>query len=446
MEIIQSIIGFFIAIGILVTFHEFGHFYIARLFNVKVLNFSIGFGKTLYKKKFSEDGTEYSVGLIPLGGYVKMLESHEIKDEPSDLVYKNCFDKQSVYKRFLIVAAGPIFNLILAIIFFTFVHFSGITGMKPYIQEITNSENNIIMTDKKNEIIAVNDVTTKRWQDVRVEVLNTIVNGDDLLLKVKTDNVINNINIIYDKDVLKQEGDVLRNIGIIPKQPLLPPIIGDVQDDSPASLAGLKKHDNVLSINNEPVNNWNSLSNYIQNNPDEILQLKISRENDILDIILVPSRQDNNFGYAGISAQRKYLDEYRVLVQYPLLDSINKSFRLTYDYSILTFKMIFELFTGQANINNISGPLSIAEFSGKSLSMGAVYFAYLLAILSISLGVLNLLPIPMLDGGHLVYYIIEMVIGRPVSDKIQLVAQQFGLAILLGIMILAFYNDFTRLL
>ena len=140
------------------------------------------------------------------------------------------------------------------------------------------------------------------------------------------------------------------------------------------------------------------------------------------------------------------MDEYRVLVQYPLLDSINKSFRLTYDYSILTFKMIFELFTGQANINNISGPLSIAEFSGKSLSMGAVYFAYLLAILSISLGVLNLLPIPMLDGGHLVYYIIEMVIGRPVSDKIQLVAQQFGLAILLGIMILAFYNDFTRLL
>jgi len=186
----------------------------------------------------------------------------------------------------------------------------------------------------------------------------------------------------------------------------------------------------------------------IQNNPDNILRLKILRNERNVEIILVPSLKklkDKNVGYAGISPDRSALNRYTVNVKYPLFDSINKSFKLTSDYTILTFQMIFKLFTGQANMNNISGPLSIAEFSGKSLSMGTVYFLYLLAILSISLGVLNLLPIPVLDGGHLVYYIFEMVIGKPVSDRTQLIGQQIGLIILFGIMILAFYNDFLRL-
>ncbi len=450
MEIIQSIIGFFIAIGILVTFHEFGHFYIARLFNVKVLNFSIGFGKKIFTKKSSPDGTEYSIGLIPLGGYVKMLESRE-SEEPMDVGLLNqCFDKQSVYKKFLIVAAGPVFNLILAVIFFIFVHFSGIAGMKPFISSIDNyiiSESSLV---DKYEIIKVNDTDTKRWQDVRVEILNSVINSNDLNLTLKSEsNYIQDLNIQYDKNILKMEGDIIENIGLNIKTPEIPAIIGTVEDNSPAFLAGLEVGDQVMLINDNEINNWQSFTDILKDNANNILKLEVLRDNNYLDITLVPSKKtiDNiDYGYAGISPDRNSLNDYRVLVKYPFLESIYKSFGLTYDYTILTFKMIYELFTGQANTNNISGPLSIAEFSGKSLSMGAVYFAYLLAILSISLGVLNLLPIPVLDGGHLVYYSIEILTGHPVSEKVQLIAQQFGLLILFGIMILAFYNDYMRLI
>ncbi len=449
MEIIQSIIGFFIAIGILVTFHEFGHFYIARLFNVKVLNFSIGFGKKIYTRKSSPDSTEYSIGLIPLGGYVKMLESRE-SDEPMDVGLLNqCFDKQSVYKKFLIVAAGPVFNLILAVIFFIFVHFSGIAGMKPFISSIDN--HNIIEStlDDKYEIIKVNNIDTKRWQDVRVEILNSVVNSNGLNLTIRSDsNYIQDLDIRYDKSILKMDGDIIENIGLNIKVPEIPAVIGTVEDNSPAFLAGLEVGDQVLLVNDMEITNWNAFTDILRQNPNNILQLEVLRDSNYLDITLVPSMKtinENDIGYAGISPDRNSLNDYRVLVKYPFIESIYKSFALTYDYTILTFKMIYELFTGQANTNNISGPFSIAEFSGKSLSMGAVYFAYLLAILSISLGVLNLLPIPVLDGGHLVYYSIEMLTGHPVSEKIQLIAQQFGLIILFGIMILAFYNDYMRL-
>ena len=450
MEIIQSIIGFFIAIGILVTFHEFGHFYIARLFNVKVLDFSIGFGRKIYKRKSTIDGTEYSIGLIPLGGYVKMLESRE-SDSPMDIGLLNqCFDKQSVYKKFLIVAAGPVFNLILAVIFFVFVHFSGITGMKPYITSVDGYDLNMTTDTDKFEIIRVNNVNTKRWQDVRVEILNAVVNSKDVRLHLKsTSTDIEIIDLDYDENILQLDGDIIPNIGLIVKTPELPAIIGSIEDNSPASLSGLYIGDKIISVNDTEVSNWEDFSLFMKDNPNKILQLNIQRDEQVIDLVIVPSSRtinDKVMGYAGVSPDTYSLNDYRVLVKYPFLESISKSLILTYDFTILTFKMIFELFTGQANTNNISGPLSIAEFSGKSLSMGAVYFAYLLAILSISLGVLNLLPIPVLDGGHLVYYIIEMITGHPVSEKIQLVAQQFGLIILLGIMILAFYNDYMRLI
>jgi len=450
MEIIQSIFGFFIAIGILVTFHEFGHFYIARLFNVKVLNFSIGFGKTLFKKKFSNEGTEYSIGLVPLGGYVKMLESSELDPETDKREYVHCFDKQSVYKKFLIVAAGPAFNLILAVIFFTIVHFSGITGMKPFVTSIEGHNLSQVKNKSFHEIIEVNSVATQRWQDVRVEVLNAVVNKTKLNVLVKDhENNINNINISYDNNILQEDGDVIINLGFHPKAPEIPSVIGTIENNSPASLAGLQVGDQILSVNGKNVDNWGLLVENIQDNPNNILKLKINRSGEKLDVILVPavnSASEDGKGYAGISADRNALNEFRVLVKYPFFESIYKSTLLTYNYSLLTFKMIFELFTGQANMNNISGPLSIAEFSGKSLSMGFVYFAYLLAILSISLGVLNLLPIPVLDGGHLVYYMFEMLTGKPVPEKFQLIAQQFGILVLFGIMIIAFYNDFARIL
>ncbi len=453
MEIIQSIIGFFIAIGILVTFHEFGHFIVARLFNVTVLNFSIGFGKSIYSKKLPGQTTEYSIGAIPLGGYVKMLESQEMDDLDKTnpkFATKFCFDKQSVYKRFLIVAAGPIFNLILAIIFFILVHLSGITGMKPLIESIDGVSEKILSSKDNALITKINDIDTKRWQDVRVETLNVIVRGDEQLTLtiLKDDGEIENIRLPIEQSVLKRKGDIIKNIGFVPSRPDFGTTIGNVQENSPASLAGLQTGDTIITINDQTVSKWSDYVNIVQKNPNNILRLNVERDKKSRDLILVPSEMkidDQILGFAGISPSRDALEKYRINVKYPLIESINKSINLTIDYTLLTFKMIFKLFSGQANVENISGPLSIAEFSGKSLAMGYVYFIYLMAVLSISLGVLNLLPIPMLDGGHLVYYTIEMIIGKPVSMKIQLIGQQLGIVVLLSIMVLAFYNDFLRI-
>ena len=462
MEIIQSILGFFIAIGILVTFHEYGHFYVARFFNVKVLNFSIGFGRNIYTKKPKNSDTVYSIGIIPLGGYVKMLESSEFDSSSNDLTESNfkksdlqyCFDKQSVYKRFLIVAAGPIFNLILAVIFFTFVHFAGITGMKPVVDSINlSSETAVAKNSNYNgfEIYQVNNKETMRWQDVRMQVLDNVLNKQNIILSLK-----NNIGErktlaidIKDSSLLEQEGDILNNIGIIAKKPEFPPVIGTVQKDTPAYLSGLEPGDKILTINDKTIDKWSEWINIIQENPNNILQLNVLRDTENINLILVPSSKSNginSIGYAGVSPNMEIVDEYRVIVKYPFIESVTNAVSLTYYYSILTFKMIFKLFFGEANLNNLSGPLSIAEFSGKSLSMGFVYFAYLLAILSISLGVLNLLPIPVLDGGHLLYYTFEIIFGRPVPEKIQLIGQQLGIVILFSIMIIAFYNDILRIL
>ncbi len=453
MEIIQSIIGFFIAIGILVTFHEFGHFIVARFFNVTVLNFSIGFGKSIYSKKFPGETTEYSIGAIPLGGYVKMLESQEMDDldkNDPNFAAEYCFDKQSVYRRFLIVAAGPIFNLILALFFFILVHLSGISGMKPLIESIDGISENVLSYQDNALITKVNNIDTKRWQDVRVETLNGIVRGDQQLkiTILKSDGVTQNIEVPIEQSVLKKKGDIIKNIGFVPSKPDFGTTLGSVQSNSPASLAGLQAGDKILAINGQDVSKWSDYVNIVQKNPNNILRLEVDRNQKLFDIILVPSEMKINnklVGFAGVSPSQGALEKYRINVKYPLIESIHKSVDLTIDYTLLTFKMIFKLFSGQANVANISGPLSIAEFSGKSLAMGYVYFIYLMAVLSISLGVLNLLPIPMLDGGHLVYYTVEMIIGKPVSMRIQLIGQQLGIVVLLSIMVLAFYNDFLRI-
>ena len=470
MEIIQSIIGFIIAIGILVTFHEFGHFYVARLFDVKVLNFNVGFGKNIYTKKFKGDETEYSIGMIPLGGYVKMLESHELdtyissssnRRKSSRRVkysesYNNnlahCFDTQSVYKRFLIVAAGPIFNLILAVVFFTMVHFFGISGMKPIFESIDPISNNAEPIIYKNmEIYRVNNNSTKRWQDVRMELLNNIVDKKEITLYVKDNN-----NNFYDfklpvdqQNILKKEGDIIKNLGIKIKQPVIPSVIGNVQKNSPANIAKLLPGDQILEINQNKIKSWNDLVKIIEINPNKQLEIKVNRSDSIHYMILTPSEKNSSnkiIGFAGISPDPNLLNKYRVTVKYPIIASIYQSVELTYHYSALTLKMISKLFFGEANLKNLSGPISIAEFTGKSLSMGFVYFAYILAILSISLGILNLLPIPMLDGGHLLFYTFEILIGKPVPEKIQLFGQQLGIVLLFGIMILALYNDLLRLL
>ena len=434
MELINSIVGFIIAIGILVTFHEYGHYLVARLCDVRVLKFSVGFGKPIYSWVSSKTNTEYSLCMIPLGGYVQMLESKNQDGEPSEInenEYKYCFDKKNVYQRFAVVAAGPIFNLILAVIFFAITFMYGISGVKPKI----SLENNVY------EVLSVNNNQVQRWQDVRVELLNNVVNQKKIILTLKdTNNNLNKIPIKYDSSILNKEGDIVSNIGLNIIYPGLDAIIGEVNTND--NNQNIQVDDRILSINGQLVDSWNDFVSIIKESPGQKINIVALRDNKVIDYDARVLEKNGN-GFLGVSKKIDKTDF--VFVNYNLSDSINRAITSTSDYTLLTFKMIGRLVMGEANVKNLSGPLSIAQFSGKSLEMGLSYFLYLLAILSVSLGVLNLLPIPMLDGGHLVYYVYEIVFGEELPHKVQLVAQFIGIALLGFIMIIAFYNDFVRI-
>ncbi|MFL2552005.1 MAG: RIP metalloprotease RseP [Gammaproteobacteria bacterium] len=436
MELINSILGFIIAIGILVTFHEYGHFIVARLCNVKVLKFSVGFGKAIFKFQLGKSTTEYSLCAIPLGGYVQMLESKNPEGKKNDVDEKDyhyCFDKKNVYQRFAIVAAGPIFNLILAIIFFTMTYMNGIGGIKPTIQLADN--------DDKYKIISVNNEKVERWQDVRIEILNNVMNNNQISLSLTNSlNSIRDYKLVYDPAVLNAEGDIIQNIGLNIVYPNREAIIGTVSNKSNNS--NMMIGDKILYFDNTLVSTWDDFVTFIHSNPNKTVNITALRSNNTINYP-VTILNKNSKGYLGVS-HKVDMSDY-VNVSYSFSNSISKAISSTTDYTLLTFKMIGRLIMGEANVKNLSGPLSIAQFSGKSLEMGLSYFLYLLAILSVSLGVLNLLPIPMLDGGHLVYYSYEMITGRELPMNIQLVAQFAGVAILGLIMVVAFYNDFVRI-
>ena len=434
MELLNSIIGFVIAIGILVTFHEYGHFIVARLCNVKVLKFSVGFGRPIYSYVSKITKTEYSLCMIPLGGYVQMLESKNADGDSNDIKksdYEFCFDKKSVYQRFAIVAAGPVFNLILAVAFFTMTYLNGIGGIKPKIN----------FEDNTYQIISVSGSDVQRWQDVRVEILNNVINNKSIELSLRNDDNQELIrNLLYSPSILNKEGDIIQNIGLNVVYPDNSPTIGSINKQP--NNQNFKVGDRVISVNGIMTETWLDLVQYIQNNPNTDISVMIERDNNISEYT-ARILDKNGRGFLGIS---KKIDESSfILVSYGLSDSLKKAMTSTTDYTVLTFKMIGRLITGDANVKNLSGPLSIAQFSGKSLEMGFSYFLYLLAILSVSLGVLNLLPIPMLDGGHLVYYTYEIIFGNELPLKFQMAAQFVGIALLGLIMIIAFYNDFVRI-
>ena len=434
MEFLNSIVGFVIAIGILVTFHEYGHFIVARLCNVKVLKFSVGFGRPIYSYTSKNTKTEYSLCMIPLGGYVQMLESKNADGETNDINasdYEFCFDKKNVYQRFAIVAAGPIFNLLLAIIFFTMTYLNGIGGIKPKIN----------LMDETYQIISVSGNDVQRWQDVRVEILNSVINNKSINLSLKGDN--NQplaYNLPYTPSILNKEGDIIQNIGLNVVYPNNSPIIGSINRQP--NNENFQIGDRITSINGIMIDSWVDLVRFIQTNPNMDISVIAERDNNIFEYT-ARILDKNGKGFLGIS--KRIDDSSFILVSYGLSDSLQKAMSSTTDYTLLTFKMIGRLITGDANVKNLSGPLSIAQFSGKSLEMGFSYFLYLLAILSVSLGVLNLLPIPMLDGGHLVYYTYEIIFGSELPLKFQMAAQFVGIAILGLIMIIAFYNDFVRI-
>ena len=452
LDFLQIVISFIIAISILIAVHEFGHFWVARKLGVKVLRYSIGFGKPIWSKRSKVDNTEYMIASIPLGGYVKMLDEREgdVKEEERHRAFNN----QTVTKRFAIVFAGPAFNFIFAIFAYWLMFVIGVTGVKPIIGDITQNTPAAFAEFKSGEeIIAVDGKQTPIWDVAMQSLLPGMIQKRPLVVEVLTEQGLK-ANRTIDFSNVKQEVEpevFFKIIGFYPWRPAINAVVGQVLEGSPAEKAGLKNGDKIVSIDDVKINDWFALVDYVSERPEQQLRLGIMRNGQLIVKVLVTGlakvdgKQVGRMGI-GPADTGKYPEHMKILYQYGPLGAISQSIENTWDNSVLMLSMLWKIVTGEVSLKNLSGPINIAVYAGQSASAGIARFLDFLAIVSISLGILNLLPIPILDGGHLMYYVVEMIKGRPVSEQTEEMGQRVGIAFLIMLMSLAFYNDILRLL
>lgn len=451
METLHTLFYFVIVIGVLVSIHEFGHFWVARKLNVKVLRFSIGFGKVLWSYRKNADATEYVVSAIPLGGYVRMVDEREAEVKPEDLPV--AFNRQPLAARAAIVAAGPLFNLALAVVLFWSVLVIGETGLKPILGAVTPGT---LAADagfaEGDEIISVNDKRTPTWTEALAAILGAALDGAeriDIAVKTGDDARLAKILILSEQEQTNPEA-LYQHLGFTPWSPKLKPIIGRVLPDSAALAAGLKAGDLLISADGEPLKDWQQWVEIVKQHPDDAIGLIVERDDVSLSLTITPKPvqvEQHTEGKIGASVQVPDDLMASMTAEYVLSPwaAIPEAFKTTFDYSWATLKMMARMLIGKASVENLSGPISIAQYAGQSASMGLTHFLKFMALVSVSLGVLNLLPIPVLDGGHLLFFLIEGIKGRPVSERIQLLFQQVGIAMLVSLMALAMFLDVQRL-
>ena len=449
MDIISTTFIFILTVSIIVTFHEFGHYIAAKLCGVKVLEFSVGFGKRLFGKKFGKDKTDYKVSALPLGGYVRMLDERE--GNVIDVEKKRAFNNQSLLKRTFIVFAGPLFNFILAIFFYFLIFSGGYTGFKPEIGVIASgSIAEKIGFEEGDRINSVNLNEVRTWSEVTLQIMKVASDEDDIYFEVKRNGKFINLKKLGYELINFENKNILENIGIynFVSKSLE---VGYVEDNSPAYEAGIIIGDKFLSINGVEVTNWFEMVNIIKKSPNKELKISILRNDNKEILYVTPAIYNSESGKIGRLGVRPLIDQNevsknKIQIKHSFYESLKLSVIKTYDFTILTINFISKLVMGEASFKNISGPVGIAGYAADSFNNGYTSFLGLLAMLSISIGILNLLPIPMLDGGHLMYYLVEFIIRRPIPESIQLVFQQLGMTFLIFLSFFALYNDILRIL
>lgn len=448
LDFLWSLGAFIVALGILVAVHEWGHFFVARRCGVKVSRFSIGFGKPLWSKRDSL-GTEYVIAGIPLGGYVRMLDSRVDDVSAEDMPY--AFDQQNVYKRIAIIAAGPITNFLFAIVALFLMYMIGVQTIKPVIGEIQPASPAASAgVLPGTEIIAIGDREVRNWESVNLEFVSYIGSQQVSITTLQQSNLAERT---YQIDLSQWQFDpetqsAYGSLGIVPYRPNATTEIAYIAENSPASKAGLAIGDKILRLDGTPANNWEQIVEYIASKPNETISVSLQRDgNAVSKLVQVGVREDNSSaGYLGIvPLAEPWPESYVFDLRYGPLGALAAGVDKTWRLMTLSVDMIGKLLTGHVSVKNLSGPISIAQGAGNSAGYGLVYFLSFLALISVNLGIINLLPLPVLDGGHLLYYFIELLTGRPVPESVQETGFKIGGVLLFMLMAVAIFNDIARL-
>ena len=452
MSFFYSVFGFLVAIAILVAVHEFGHFWVARKLGVKVLRFSVGFGKPLWKKVAGKDQVEYVIAAIPLGGYVKMLgDGDGAPIDPAEA--HRAFDKQPIWKRSLIVVAGPGINFLFAIILFMVLGMQSEQRLVPVFGQFSEAsavaQAGVVAGDT---LLEIDGRAVKHFLERDMYILDKVLKSEPIAIKVDGQAGVRSYELetagipIYKID----PAAVMRKLGFVPIAPPVSTTIGFVQEGSAAEQAGLLKGDRFVSIDNKAINRWQDLVDIVAPSAGITLPVTVERNGLDVDIQIVPSAKkiaDKTVGLLGVGREPKArLEEQFVRFSRSPVQALVYGVESTWEMSVVTLRMLWKMVTFKVSPKNISGPITIADVAGQAVQISWDRYVFVLAAISISLGVMNLLPIPMLDGGHLLTYAVELVAGRSISEKFFIVGQKVGILLLLSLMSLAFYNDIFRLL
>lgn len=450
MNTLYIVIAAILCLGPLIAIHEFGHFWVARKLGVKVLVYSIGLGPALFKWH-GKDGVRYQFAAIPLGGYVKM--AGEQKGEAGEEDIPAAFYNQSPWKRMAIVAAGPLINLLFAVLLFWLLFLPASeqlnTRLGVILPNTPAAQAGLQVGDK---VLSVDDKPTSTWESVNYALIDRMGESGTIAVTVEHAGQPKTVQLQIDQFLKSSGDDPFERLGFLPYQPVIEPVLGQLVEKEAGMQQGLKQGDRILKIDQSVISQWSEVMRMIRKSPGKPLVFTVSRAGKELQLNIVPNVKKDALGVAQgflgvgpVVKSYKIPTEYIQKIQYSPLAALGMAFDKTWQLSVVTVKSIGKLVTGTISLNNLSGPITIAKVAGQTAEMGWPFFIGFVALMSVSLGVLNLLPIPVLDGGHLVYYFVEALQGKPISEKIQMIGFRIGVVLLGTMMVLALFNDFTRL-
>lgn len=453
MNLLEYVIPFVIALGVLIFVHELGHYLVARWCGVKVLRFSVGFGQPLLKWSVGRDRTEWVLAAFPLGGYVRMLDEREGEVPAQDL--PRSFNRQSVWRRFAIVSAGPLANFLLAIVLYWGLFSTGMEELRPRVT-LTQVESSIAMEAGIREgdtVLSIDGAEVRGWSDLRWLMLQAVLDRRQADVMVRAaDGGETPLRLDFSSVTIDDSGDdLIARIGLRPWRPAIPPVVGQVLDGSAAARAGVQAGDRFVEIDGRRIDSWLELVETVSDQAGRTLPAVVERGDVRVELAVVPDAttvDGRSVGRIGVSAADMpgLRDQIFTVVSYGPIEGFVRAVAKTWDTSVLTLKMMGRMLIGEVSWKNLSGPVTIADYAGQTAKLGLAHYLGFMALISISLGVLNLLPIPVLDGGHLLYYVVEIVKGSPVSERTMQFGQQVGLVMLALLMVFAFYNDIMRLI